>query len=330
MMSTTAMRYAKSSLMAMPIRPTLARHRSVVERIASRPLSLTSRAASQSATQPIMLEDPKGFGFIRHNARPPKPRKTGVTEIRGPYYSVMGKRYLQDVFDTMSHQVDGVKFAGGSFSLFHEDKLRELIQIAHENDAYVSTGGWIEHVLTQSDPTVAVDKYIRKCKEVGFDVVEISTGFLSLPQDDWLRLVDRVHEAGLIAKPECGIQFGAGGDTKASELEELGPSDPSKIISAGKRFIAAGVERIMIESEGITENVTKWRTDVIQRILDELPAEKLMFEAAGPPVFNWYIREFGVDVNLFVDHSQIVQLSCLREGIWGMADTFGKITTYRP
>lgn len=100
MMSTTAMRYAKSSLMAMPIRPTLALHRRVVERIASRPLSLTSRAASQSATQPIMLEDPKGFGFIRHNARPPKPRKTGVTEIRGPYYSVMGKRYLQDVFDT--------------------------------------------------------------------------------------------------------------------------------------------------------------------------------------------------------------------------------------
>lgn len=191
-------------------------------------------------------------------------------------------------------------------------------------------GGWIEHVLTQSDPTAAVDEYIRKCKEVGFDVVEISTGFLSLPQDDWLRLVDRVHEAGLIAKPECGIQFGAGGDTKASELEELGPSDPSKIISAGKRFIAAGVERIMIESEGITENVTKWRIDVIQRILDELPAEKLMFEAADPPVFNWYIREFGVDVNLFVDHSQIVQLSCLREGIWGMADTFGKITTYRP
>lgn len=39
----------------------------------------------------------------------------------------------------MSHQVDGVKFAGGSFSLFQEDKLRELIQIAHENDAYVST-----------------------------------------------------------------------------------------------------------------------------------------------------------------------------------------------
>jgi hypothetical protein len=39
----------------------------------------------------------------------------------------------------MGHYVDGVKFAGGSFSLFPEDKLRELIKLTHENDAYVST-----------------------------------------------------------------------------------------------------------------------------------------------------------------------------------------------
>lgn len=59
-----------------------------------------------------------------------------------------------------------------------------------------------------------------------------------------------MHAAGLTAKPECGIQFGAGGDTSAEELEAFGTSDPSKIINMGKRFIDAGVERIMIESEG--------------------------------------------------------------------------------
>jgi len=63
-----------------------------------RPFS-TSRLA---ATDPpkIMLEDDKAFGFIRHNPRPPKPRKIGVTEIRGPYYAAMGKRYLEDVLET--------------------------------------------------------------------------------------------------------------------------------------------------------------------------------------------------------------------------------------
>lgn len=56
---------------------------------------------SRSADNPkIMIEQQDGFGFARHNPRPPKPRKIGVTEIRGPYYSAIGKRYLQDVFDT--------------------------------------------------------------------------------------------------------------------------------------------------------------------------------------------------------------------------------------
>jgi phosphosulfolactate synthase (CoM biosynthesis protein A) len=32
-----------------------------------------------------------------------------------------------------------------------------------------------------------------------------------------------------------------------------------------------------------------------------------MFEAADPDVFGWYNKNYGVDVNLFVDHSRIVQ-----------------------
>ena len=41
--------------------------------------------------------------------------------------------------DSMGTHVDGLKFAGGSFSLFPEDKLRELIDLAHDHGVYVST-----------------------------------------------------------------------------------------------------------------------------------------------------------------------------------------------
>lgn len=185
---------------------------------------------------------------------------------------------------------------------------------------------WFSRPTTGSIGDYGADQKLAS----SFDVIELSSGFLSLPGDDWLRLVDRVHKAGLKAKPELGIQFGAGGDTAVADLESIGTADPSRVTSMAKRFINAGVERMMIESEGITENVKAWRTDVIQSILRDVPMERVMFEAAEPAVFNWYVREFGVDVNLFVDHSQIVQLSCLRAGIWGMADTFGKIATFRP
>src|SRR2546423_138344 len=235
----------------------------------------------------ILLQDKEsGFGFIRANPRTPKPRKNGVTEIRGPYYSVMGKRYLADVLETMGYHVDGLKFAGGSFTLFPEKELRELIDLAHSHDVYISTGGFMEHLLTHPEVFSVVDRYLQKCKDVGFDVIELSSGFLSFPSEDWLRLVDNVHSYRLKAKPEFGIQFGAGGDTAAEHLEATGTSDPSKVVQLGRRFIDAGVERIKIESEGITENVKSWRTDVIQTIMKELPREKLMFEGEGSGLWS--------------------------------------------
>ncbi|KAF8452300.1 sulfonate biosynthesis enzyme [Boletus edulis BED1] len=289
-----------------------------------------SMTTSKLGAQQTLIQDQEsGFGFIRSNPRTQKPRKLGVTEIRGPYYAAYGKRHLQDVLETMGYHIDGFKFAGGSFALFPERAVMEMIQLAHKYDVYVSTGGWIEHILTHANVTTVVDRYLKKCKDMGFDVIELSAGFLSFPPDDWLRLIEKVQSHGLTPKPELGIQFGAGGDTDVAQLESTGTSDPSKIVNLGKRFLDAGVERIMIESEGITENVRVPRTDVIQAILKELPMERVMFEAADPKVFNWYVREFGLDVNLFVDHSQIVQLSCLRSGTWGMADTFGKVVSYR-
>ncbi len=107
---------------------------------------------------------------------------------------------------------------------------------------------------------------------------------------------------------------------------------------------------IMIESEGITENVKSWRTDVISAVTSGLPAEKIMyvrpwlsiahlplispsfarnrFEAAEPDVFSYHIQNQGARANLFIDHSQIVQLACLRRGIWGTGGTFARVVTF--
>ena len=51
----------------------------------------------------------------------------GLTEIRGPYYSVIGRRYLEDLFETMGAYVDSLKFAGGSFTLMPETAVRNII-----------------------------------------------------------------------------------------------------------------------------------------------------------------------------------------------------------
>jgi phosphosulfolactate synthase (CoM biosynthesis protein A) len=269
----------------------------------------------------------RSFSFLKVNQRDTKPRKRGVTEIRGPYYAVVGKHYLEDVFETMGAYVDALKFAGGSFSLMPRRAVKELVDVCHENDVHVSTGGFIEYVLTQGPD--AVRRYIDECKALGFDIIEISTGFITIPSDDWLRLVEAVRRSGLRAKPEVGIQFGAGGATAAAELAAEGTRDPEWAIQQARRFLDAGADMIMVESEGITENVSPWRTDVPAKFINALGMESVMFEAADPEVFAWYIKNYGPEVNLFVDHSQIVQLECLRSGIWGTKSLWGRVLTYK-
>lgn len=274
-----------------------------------------------------MNEEQRVFAGLRRNVRESKPRSRGLTEIRGPYYSVMGPRYLEDVLETMGDYVDILKFAGGSFTLLPRSALRTIIDIAHRYDVRVSTGGFIEFVLTQGPD--AVDHYLHECRDLGFDIVEVSSGFVVVPPDDLVRLTDQVRAVGLEAKPEVGIQFGAGGTTTPEALEAEGTRDITAAITLIRRHLDAGAHLVMIESEGITESVHTWRTDVVARIASEIGIERVMFEASDPEVFTWYVKNYGPEVNLFVDHSQIVQLEALRAGIWGTAGTWGRVLTYK-
>jgi len=280
-----------------------------------------------STTAPRLTSLP--YSFLPANSLDPKPRTKGLTEIRGPYYAPVTKTYLDELLSDWGDYVDGIKFAGGAFSLMPEERLKGLIETAHKHNCYVSTGGFIERVLSSSGGNKnVISKYLTTCKNMGFDVLELSSGFLSIPTEDWASLVEFTAAHGLKPKPEVGIQWGAGGDASVEELESAGTRDPKWLIDRANTFLQAGAYMIMIESEGITENVKAWRTDVISAVTSALPRDKIMFEAAEPDVFAYHIQNQGARANLFIDHSQIVQLACLRRGIWGTGSTFARVVTF--
>lgn len=265
------------------------------------------------------------FDFLGLNPRQRKPRARGLTEIRGPYYSVLGTRYLTDLLEVAGEHVDSLKFAGGAFAVMPGERVRELIDLCHRHDVHVSTGGFIERVLIAGPG--AVDRYLSACRGLGFDTVEISNGFVTVPEDDLVGLVRRAIAVGLKAKPEVGVLFGAGAGTPSAQ-QDLRPIDGA--IRLAKRYLDAGAELVMMESEGLTEQVASWRTEAIGRMAAEIGTAHLMFEAADPSVFTWYVKTYGPSVNLFVDHSQILQLACLRAGAWGPADVWGRVWSYEP
>jgi phosphosulfolactate synthase (CoM biosynthesis protein A) len=114
----------------------------------------------------------RSFPFLQVNERERKPRKRGLTEIRGPYYSAVGRHYLEDLFKMMGPYVDSLKFGGGSFTLMPERAVHEIVDLCHKHNVLVSTGGFIERVLAQGSDVVP--QYVAECKKLRFDIIEIS------------------------------------------------------------------------------------------------------------------------------------------------------------
>lgn len=271
-------------------------------------------------------KDGRAFDFLRTNSRGTKPRSTGLTELRGPYYKVVGPGYLQDIFETVGDYVDSFKLNGAAMPLMKRKVVRRYIDLCHSHDVKVSTGGLVEFVLTHG--SAAVREYFKEAADYGFDIIEISTGMLAVSLKDYLALVEDAKKVGVEVKAEVGIQFGAGGASSVEDLEAEGTGDVGWAVHRARQALDAGADIIMLESEGVTEQVKTWRTDVPAAFIAELGLDKIMFEAADPPVFSWYIKNYGIDVNLFVDHSQIFELECIRSGIWGTKNLWGRVIGY--
>ena len=59
----------------------------------------------------------------------------------------------------------------------------------------MSTGGWIEHVIRQGPSSIR--RYVRECAELGFDMIEISSGFISMPPEDMAAMVKEVKKVDM-------------------------------------------------------------------------------------------------------------------------------------
>ncbi|CAI9756571.1 unnamed protein product [Fraxinus pennsylvanica] len=268
----------------------------------------------------------KWKSFFEDEDRPEKPRRYGVTEVRGPHYSLFSQNLLQDVFESMGQFVDGLKFTGGSHSLMSKSYIKEVTDMAHKHNVYVSTGDWAEHLLRKGPS--AFKEYIEECKQMGFDTIEIDVGTLGLPEETLLRYVRLIKSGGLRAKPLFTVKvnksdippnrdraFGAYvvPVTRTSDLVE----DVGLLIRKAERCLEAGADMIMIDADDICRQADSVRADIVAKVISRLGLEKTMFEASNPKTSEWFIKQYGPKVNLHVDHSQVMNLECLRGGNLG-------------
>jgi phosphosulfolactate synthase (CoM biosynthesis protein A) len=270
----------------------------------------------------------KAFEFVRIQEPSSKPRSEGVIEIRGPYYAPVTYSYLKGLLEDWGDYVDGYKFAGGSMRLLSRDRVRQIIQLCHDHNVYVSTGGFVERVIVQGPD--AVDKYLEECKALEYDMVEVSSGLAPIKLEDKVAIVKRVQALGMKPKPEVSMMIGAGAGTHITGYK-VKLRTFTDVVRETRAHLDAGAHTLMLESEGITEDLPpgKWRKDVVKKLVDKFGYKTWMFEASDPPVFKWYLKTFGRDVNLFIDHSQIVEFTAWKTGLWGDSDIWkGKRISY--
>ena len=256
------------------------------------------------------------FEFLKLEDLPPKPRTRGIIEMRGSYYTPVVYPYLKGLLDIADEYIDGFKWAGGSMRLHPVKEVKRINALCHEHDVYVSTGGFVERVIVEGK--AAVDRYFAEAKKLGFDMVELSNGLAPIPLEDMLAMVRAVRKLGMKPKPEISFMSGAGAGTHIKDYKPQYKREQD-VFAEIDGYLKEGVELMMFESEGITEDLPggEWRTDLIKKVTDRYGFERFMFEASDPQVFKWYLRNFGPGVNLFIDHSQVIEFQAWRSHLWG-------------
>lgn len=259
--------------------------------------------------------------FYEDEDRPEKPRTYGVTEVRGPHCSLFSQNLLDDIFESMGDFVDGLKFTGGSHSLLPKTYIREVTDMAHKHNVYVTTGDWAEHMLHKGPS--AFMEYLEECKQLGFDTIELNTGSVGFPEETLLRYVRLIKNGGLRAKPQFAVKINKS-DIPVNRDRAFGSyvvpaprssefiEDVDLLIRRAERCLEAGADMIMIEADDVCRQADSVRADIIAKIIGRLGLERTMFEASNPETSEWFIKQYGPKVNLFVDHSQVMGLECLR------------------
>lgn len=268
--------------------------------------------------------------FSEDEDRPEKPRRFGLTEMRSPDYSLVGNHALQDILESMDQFVDGLKFSGGAHSLMPNTFIKEITDLAHRHNVYVCTGDWAEHLLRKGPSSFK--QYVEECKNLGFDTIELNTGSLKLPEEALLRFIRLIKSSGLKAKPQFAVKFERSeipvADDRAfgayiapvhhsSEIVE----DVDLLIRRAERCLEAGADMIMIDADDLCKYADVMRTDMIAKIIGRLGLEKTMFESSNSRTSEWFIKRYGPKVNLFVDHSDVMNLECLRGHSLGKNNT---------
>ena len=234
-----------------------------------------------------------------------KPRQNGITMVMDKGLSIEEAKSFLSV---AGPHVDIVKLGFGT--AFVTPNLREKIEVYQSYGLPIYFGGTLfEAFLVRNQ----FDDYIAVCKDYGISHVEVSDGSITIPHAEKCGYIEKLTKHFTV-------------------LSEVGSKDaahiipPYKWIELMRAELNAGAAYVIAEAReagnvGIYRGSGEVREGLVQEILTQIPAEKILWEAPQKAQQLYFIELIGCNVNLGnIAPTEVIAMEAMRIGLRG--DTF--------
>jgi phosphosulfolactate synthase len=245
------------------------------------------------------------FNLSQIPERTAKPRQSGLTMVMDKGLSA---EEAKNFMSAAHPHVDIVKLGFGTS--FVTPNLKEKLEIYRAYNVPVYFGGTLfEAFLIRNQ----FEDYIRVCKDFGISFMEVSDGSINIPHAEKCGYIEKLTKHGTV-------------------LSEVGSKDaahiipPYKWIELMKAELEAGSSYVIAEAReagnvGIYRGSGEVREGLVQEILTQIPAEKIIWEAPQKAQQLYFIELVGCNANLGnIAPSEAIPLETMRIGLRG--DTF--------
>jgi phosphosulfolactate synthase len=241
-------------------------------------------------------------------------RENGITMVLDKGLS---PDFIDDYLKVCGNYITFVKFGWGTSAVQDRDIVKEKIKNYKKYGIKAYPGGTLFEVCFSKG---LFDEYLKECKDLGFEAVEISNGSMDLSLEDRKNAIKKAKQNGFIVLTEVGKK-------SIEKDEELSIMDRINLINED---LKAGADYVIIEgresgkSIGLFDKEGNVKASEFETLINNVPVEKIIFEAPNKNQQVEFILKIGNDVNLGnIAYDEVISLETLRRGLRG--DTFGKI-----
>jgi phosphosulfolactate synthase len=234
-----------------------------------------------------------------------KPRDHGITMVMDKGLSIEETKNFLSIAEPY---VDVVKLGFGTS--YVTPSLDKKLEVYRKSNIPIYFGGTLfEAFLIRGQ----LEDYIRLCQEYRVGYMEVSDGSVDIDHKEKCKIIERLTQYGTV-------------------LSEVGSKDaahiipPYKWIELMRAELNAGAKYVIAEAReagnvGIYRGTGEVREGLVQEILTQIPAEKILWEAPQKSQQLYFIELVGSNVNLGnIAPNEMIALEAMRIGLRG--DTF--------